>query len=171
MSDLETLLAKQALAELAFAYCRAVDRRDFELLATLYADGAVHDHGGMFCGDAAAFVDWLSASLPGMHTHHFVGNALYAIDGDRAEGEVYTVNYHVIERADQSIDYVAGGRYLDHYVRGDGGWKIQWRKRVIDWTRQGPSAAAPVAAGVAGGSPDRTDPSWGGLGLLATMRW
>ena len=42
---LQTLLDKQALAELVYGYCRACDRRDFALVRTLYHDDAIDDHG------------------------------------------------------------------------------------------------------------------------------
>ena len=42
---LQTLIDKQALAELVHSYCRACDRRDFALVRTLYHDDAIDDHG------------------------------------------------------------------------------------------------------------------------------
>jgi hypothetical protein len=42
---IETLHAKQAIRDLVVQYCRAIDRRDFELLAELYAPGSIDDYG------------------------------------------------------------------------------------------------------------------------------
>lgn len=167
MRSLQDIADRLDLADLAAAYCRAVDRRDFTLLASLYHPQATHDHGALFSGPATRFVAWLQGAMDGVVTHHFTGNALYHLAGDRAEGEVYSVNYHVMP-GDPRRDYVAGGRYLDHYVREGGRWLFASRRRVLDWAHEGPTADAGVAAAVGRGSTGRDDPSWGALPGLAT---
>src|SRR5271166_1154589 len=86
---------KIALLDLVQKYSRAIDRRDFALLRTLYHDDATEEHGGMFSGSAAAYIDWLPGVLAKNETTaHYVVNTLFEIDGDRAEGETYKINYH-----------------------------------------------------------------------------
>jgi hypothetical protein len=155
--ELQTLLAREALRDLTARYCRAVDRRDFALVRSLYHDDAVHDHGAMFQGGPDAFVAWLGGAMGDIVTHHFIGNALFAIGGDEAEGEVYTINYHIIGGA---RDYIAGGRYLDHYVRQDGRWLFKARKRVLDWTHERETKAGQTGAGVARGAFGADDASY-----------
>lgn len=153
MDDIRQIADRQALAELVALYCRAVDRRDFALLRRLYHPDATHDHGGLFRGTREEFLAFLSRAMDDVVTHHFVGNALFSLDGDHAEGEVYTINHHVIGKESRR-DYVAGGRYLDRYIRHEGAWVFFERRRLIDWAHEAPTADAGTAAmlsrGVAG---------------------
>jgi hypothetical protein len=166
VSSLQELLDRQALAELVACYSRAIDRRDFALLHSLYLPEAIHDHGGLFRGGRDAFVAWLSTAMQGGATHHLVGNTLFAIDGDRAEGEVYTINFHVIGRA-ESRDYIASGRYLDTYRRENGRWRFASRQRLLDWAWEGPSAPAGTGATIARGLPGPDDAATTRLPLLS----
>lgn len=169
---LRDLLDRQALAELVHAYCRAVDRREFAALFALYHPDAWHDHGAMFAGGPAALRDWLAASMPpDMTTHHFVGNTLFHVRGDEAEGEIYTLNSHIIPAPTGTIEYLAGGRYLDQYRRVDGRWRFWRRTRVVDWSRQQPAAPAASARGVAQGVAGPADPSHALLPGLAAREW
>lgn len=135
------LLDKQAITELVYNYSRAVDRRDFELLASLYTTDGVDDHAGLYSGDAAGFVDWLREALEGVDiTTHHVHNLLLAIDGDRAEGEVYVTAYNRIPNAQNDWDdFLQGLRYLDRYRREDGGWRFSHRTVVCDWAQNQPA--------------------------------
>lgn len=127
-----------ALRRLVYSYCHAVDRKQPELLKHLYTEDAVHDHGGLFSGGIDAFIDWLHPQLKGIQTQHLVGNCLFAIDeaGDYAEGEIYTVNYHRLQRDGKTVQYDAGGRYRDHYQKVNGQWRIKHRQRLIDWAQE-----------------------------------
>ena len=169
MERLQQVADRQALTELVALYCRAVDRRDFALLEPLYHPEAVHDHGGLFRGSREEFLAFLAGAMRDVVTHHFVGNALFALDGDRAEGEVYTINYHVIG-ADDRRDYVAGGRYLDHYVRYAGRWVFMRRHRLVDWAHESPTADAGVAAALSRGVAGPGDPSFAALPGVACLR-
>lgn len=166
MSTLQELLDRQALLDLVACYSRAVDRRDFTLLRSLYHPSAIHDHGALFRGDRDAFVAWLETAMHGVATQHLVGNTLFAIAGDRAEGEVYTLNFHVIGGAD-GRDYIASGRYLDTYLRDDGRWRFGSRQRLLDWAWEGPSTVSGTAASVARGIPGPEDPANTDLPLLS----
>ena len=53
------LIEKQAILERVHCYSRAVDRRDYALLASLYAEDGIDDHTGLYCGPVAGFVEWL----------------------------------------------------------------------------------------------------------------
>ena len=169
MDDIRQIADRQALGELVALYCRAVDRRDFTLLRRLYHPEATHDHGGLFQGTRDEFVAFLTRAMDDVVTHHFVGNALFAIDGDHAQGEVYTINYHVIGRESRR-DYVAGGRYLDRYVRHEGAWVFLERRRLIDWAHEAPTADAGTSASLARGVAGPEDPSVTALPWIAELR-
>lgn len=169
MDLLQQIADRQALAELVGLYCRAVDRRDFALLRRLYHPEAVHDHGGLFRGNREEFLAFLERSMDDVVTQHFVGNTLFTLNGDRAEGEVYTINYHVIG-TDHRRDYVAGGRYLDHYARHEGKWVFMARRRLIDWAHESPTADAGVAGSLARGVAGPEDASFAALPAIAMLR-
>lgn len=173
---LARLAALEEIRSLALRYCRAVDRGDFEALRDMYHDDATDDHGGMFNGPASEFIDKLpELTAPMQTTSHYIGNHTVALDGDRAEGEVYTIAYHRLRDADGAwIDMIAGGRYLDRYEkRADGRWRFASRKIVMDWNSIRPSQCdwdSPMLAGVARGAALEADPVFDLLPLLRSMR-
>lgn len=129
---------KQALYELMCRYCNAVDRKQFDRLRPLYHPGAINDFGPIFQGDSESFIVYLRRQMRQMTTQHMIGNHHYCIKGDSAEGEIYTMNFHIIHGPDGVEQYVAGGRYIDHYIRAGNQWLISDRLRLIDWSRRSP---------------------------------
>jgi len=168
---LRELADREAIRELVYRYCRAVDRRDFAQLATLYHPRAIDDHTPYFCGPAAEFV----ARLPQIMavnrlTSHQVTNMLIAVEGDYAEGEIHTLAYHLVDEPGGAIDFLVGGRYLDRYTRHEGRWLFMQRKIVLDWSSREPSRFDPEAARAAGavlGTAGEGDPSYGYFRLFA----
>ena len=173
--DAAQLLAREQIRDLVLRYCRAVDRRDFATLRELYHPDAEDDHGGMFSGNAMDFIDALPKIMqPMLLTAHYVANHLIRIDGSQAQGELYSIAWHRMKTASGVEDFIAGGRYLDHYECRDGrSWKFQRRQIVADWVRLIPAPVAEDAdkllAGVASGRADATDPSCAVLPLLASL--
>ena len=170
MTDRE-LLDHVALRDLVMRYCRGIDRRDFPLVRSCYHDDAVDDHGGMFQGSADDFVAWVAEALKVMEcTLHSVSNSLFAVDGDYAEGEHHSYNYHRT-RAPGRHELVIHGRYLDKYERRGGVWKFACRKIVFDHGYARPLDEAGFAlagADAPHGSDTRGDPSFG-FRLLAGL--
>ena len=170
MSD-RALLDQIELRDLVMRYCRGIDRRDFVLVRSCYHDDAIDDHGGMFTGSADDYVIWVAAALKGMEcTIHSIGNSLFAVDGDYAEGEHYAYNYHRT-RAPNRQELVIHGRYLDRYERRGSVWKFAYRKVVFDhgyMQRVDEAAFAVAGADAPHGSDTRDDPSFG-FRLLAGL--
>jgi ketosteroid isomerase-like protein len=163
MAALQVLLDKQALSDLVHTYCRAVDRRDFKLVRTLYHDDAIDHHGHMFIGTADQFVAWLPTAMAQFEaTVHAVSNLLFKVDGDKAEGEIYTTAYHRTP-GDKAQEIVIGGRYLDRYERRGDAWKFIHRALACDWVEVKPvdkEAYKTFAAGAPAGTTDSNDPSY-----------
>jgi len=134
---LATLIAKDEIRELALLYCRGVDRKDIPLLKTLYAKGATDFHGDTFSGSAEDYVAFLERSLPYMrYSGHHVCNHLISVDGDKGEGEVYAIAYHVYDNPDGkggAIEDLMTVRYIDSYCREDGRWKFAARLVTYDY--------------------------------------
>ncbi len=167
----------EELRQLVLRYCRAVDRRDFELLQSLYHPDALEDHGGMFCGPAAEFIEQLPEIMAPMDmTMHYICNTLFACDGDRAQGEIYTIAVHRVRATEEGAKahfMIGGGRYLDHYeCRDDRCWRFAQRKIVADWELElpAPQQLEPLLEGVARGQASAADPSYAFLSLLPRGR-
>lgn len=132
--QLVTLLAKEEIRELALLYSRGVDRKDPELLRTLYTRDATDTHGDTFDGPAGEYVDFLEQAFPYMrYSGHHICNHLISVDGDEAEGEVYGIAYHILpDGNDGWLEDFMCVRYLDHYRRdSDGRWRFA--KRVVTY--------------------------------------
>lgn len=167
----DPLLDQIALRDLVMRYCHGCDRRDWKLVRSLYHDDAIDDHGAMFRGGPDAFVAWLpEATARWELTVHSISNSLFAVDGDRAEGEHHTRAYHRTFPPDRR-EYIVHGRYLDRYERRGGAWKFLHRSLVFDHgeIRQvDEEAFARLGADAAHGTADRRDPAWS-LPLLAGL--
>ncbi|WP_281985041.1 nuclear transport factor 2 family protein [Thalassorhabdomicrobium marinisediminis] len=134
--DIATLIATDSLRRLVTTYSRAVDRRDFDLLRSLYHDDADDAHGDMFDGGADAYVAFVEKALAAYEmTVHYVMNMNFVIDGDVAQGEIHKINWH---RTTTGQEIVTGSRSLDHYARRMGEWRFSRRAITLDWARKGP---------------------------------
>lgn len=139
--DIRVLLEKQAITELVYAYSRAVDRRDFALLAQLYAEDGQDDHGALYSGSAAGFIDWLRDVLRDVDmTSHQVHNILISVNGAEAEGEAYVTAYNRLQNTQGDWDeLIQGLRYLDRYRKSGGRWQFTQRTVVCDWAQHQPA--------------------------------
>lgn len=137
------LVAKEAIRELGLLYCRGVDRQDAGLLRTLYTADATDTHGDTFDGPADEYVDFLEASFPYMrYSGHHICNHLIAVEGDRGDGEIYALAYHIIPDGSGGwLEDFMCVRYLDNYARGaDGRWRFARRVVTYDLRSRRPLA-------------------------------
>jgi SnoaL-like domain len=166
LAELQALLDKQQISELVYTYSRAVDRKDFALLRTLYTEDGFDDHGGLYRGPAAGYVDWLEQAMGNCDiTTHSVNNHLIALAGpNRAQGEVYVTAYHRL--GDGSGGYgelIEGLRYLDDYEKRNGVWQFARRTLINDWAQMGVAnwdIEHPALQGTPVGRGDADDPSY-----------
>lgn len=162
------LADREALRHLVAAYGHGIDRRDWDLLRTLYHDDAVDDHTPYYCGSASGYIDWLPSMMANWQaTRHTALSCLFALDGDRAQGEISAQAWHLTP--DGARQFVAWGRYADHYERRDGIWRFARRSFVLDFAEDLPAQVGDgfgsdgVATGCAGGG----DPVYERLSLFA----
>jgi hypothetical protein len=127
---LRELIDRQDIWSLLLRYGRGIDRLDRALIRSCYWDDAIDDHH-TFVGSADAFIDWAFAFSRDYNTvhHHGVNNHYVELDGDDAHGETY---YTFIGANRQPPHLLSIGRYIDHYQRRDGVWKIANRVCVIE---------------------------------------
>ena len=174
-SVLQEMLDEFALRKLVHAYCRAVDRGDTETLRDLYHHDAVDAHGAFSGGTADAFLQELVAARPYIRAmQHNITTVNFAIDGHRAEGEIYTIAVHTLAGRERDSDLIIGGRYLDKYDKRDDTWKIIERTIVTDWARvDDPSSmnlSHPITNDTLKGTLDDSDPSFQFYSLLNDRR-
>lgn len=170
---LDALLDKEALRDLATRYARAIDRRDQELLRSVYHDDAIDDHGVVFCDGAAVFVARQPEIMaPFAITAHYLCNQSYRLEGNRADGELYFIAYHRTDGEDGGKHVIVSGRYLDNYEKRGGLWKVAHRRLVWDsfiTLDAAPDDMAQLAAlGIMGGKAD--DRSYDALPLMGRGR-
>jgi hypothetical protein len=171
---LQAMLDEFQLRKLVHGYCRAVDRGDFETLRGLYHQDAADAHGGFSAGTADDFLNQLAAAHPYVRSmQHNITTVNFAIDGNSAEGEVYTIATHTFSAGDRDVDVVVGGRYLDKYEKRDDTWKLIARTIVTDWAHvNDPSLvdlSHPITRDTLKGSPDGDDPSQPFFSLLSAQ--
>lgn len=143
---------REAIRDCLHRYCRAIDRRDAEMLTGVYWPGAM-DHHGVLDAPVEQFVPEVMASLAAMdQTMHMLGNVLMRIEGDTAAVESQFHAYHRIPgeggpgEGGAVEDVHLGGRYLDRMEKRGGEWRIAERTVAYDWYATGGSAPWPAGA-------------------------
>ena len=147
---IQLLIDKEEIREVVYKFAHGVDRHNWDMAKSCFHEGAYDNHG-VFSGDAAEYITWVSENLPKLAhgTMHFVGNSLIEVDGDTAHSESYLVGYHRYTRPSGTrADFVGGARYVDKLERRDGAWKIVHRLLVWEWVRD-----------------DAVDMEWEGFGI------
>jgi hypothetical protein len=142
--SLETMVReardRHQIAQLIVTYAQGVDRRDWDLVRSCFADDAEVEGSRT----TAAIDPYLAELRPGVEyfptTMHFMGNQLVDVDGDAGHIQTYAVGYHWKDEEagkDDPENLIVGVRYLDTVVRRGDGWIITKRKVEPDW-RTGP---------------------------------
>lgn len=172
LMDADEIVARLAIRHLLDAYCHAIDRRDYALLASLYHPDATDDHTPYYSGSAAGFIEWLPQMMDGTWaaTSHTITNTLLVIDGDRAEGEICTRAWHLT--LDRETQFTAWGRYCDRYERRDGIWRFSHRSLTLDHaeTTPAPPLGEIATSGVDLGQAGSDDPIYARLPLFGADR-
>lgn len=169
MSDLQTLLDRQAINDCLLRFCRGMDRFDRALyLSAFWPDAEMA--AGPYVGNVSGCWDW---AMP-MHrdgqvlTHHLLLNHYVDIDGDNAHSECYyqfVARNHPWEDGGAETVMLAGGRYIDRLERRGGEWRIALRTNIIEWSCLQPSLPPPFGdvPGIGdngASSRDKSDPSY-----------
>jgi hypothetical protein len=164
----DEIVAKQAITEVIYTYCRALDRMDWELAHTVWHPDGTADYGpNMFRGTGPGFIEWVWAQHAAMMGHsHQITNILVEVDGDHAASEAYvTAALRLPTDGAQATEIVSRGRYVDTWSRRDGRWAIEHRRFAEDFTSTYPvTPMEPADPAVRTGRRDRDDPSYAALG-------
>jgi hypothetical protein len=139
--SLEELSDREEIRQVLSTYTRAINRKDQELLATLFHNDGEDDHG-TFSGSATDFPRWAIEYMERSFdfTAQCTGSVVIEIDGDQARTESFATVVHVIKPEgdeDRKFDALFC-RYLDTFEKRRGEWKILKRELAMDWRFRGP---------------------------------
>jgi hypothetical protein len=110
-------------------YGRGLDRLDFELARSCYWDDAIEDHGN-FVGHPDEFIEWANMTTRAhLSTSHGLLNHYCDLQGDDAYCETY---YLFTGVTGGPMNFLSTGRYIDHFQKRGGVWKIANRVCIIE---------------------------------------
>jgi hypothetical protein len=167
VGSVDELLAKQAITEVLYRYCRGVDRLDREMALSVWHPDAVADYGEHYRGTGAGFVDWVWRAHEGFerHSHQIANILIELVDSEHAVSESYDTAALRRRAGDgRVVDIISRGRYLDRWSCREGRWAIDHRVSVGDI--QTVRESVPELADDSGSTArrDRDDPSYEYLG-------
>ena len=134
-----------AIRELVEAYAHCADRRDAKGQMSLFT---VDTHFVVYMNakdpkpsqelhSREALAPVFAALNQYDATTHFVGQStITSLTSDRATGEAYCLAHHVTVDGGHRRLMVASLRYLDTYVKIDGGWLFSERLLYVDWQEE-----------------------------------
>jgi len=127
---LRELVDRQAIHQVMLRYGRGLDRLDNELARSCYWDDATEDHG-QFVGNPDDFLKYADGStLMFEAVQHGILNHFCDLQGDEAFCETYYQFTGVT--AGDGPNFVSTGRYIDHFARRGGEWRIANRVTIIE---------------------------------------
>lgn len=149
----ETLLARAEISDVVHRYATGIDRRDWSLYRSCFADEVEIDFtswNGLPPRTARAdeWVEGVRNGLSGFDaTQHVSSNHVHTIAGDEATCVSYMMALHHIVDGDERKMQAIGGYYTNQLRRWpDGGWRIHACKLTVTWER-GDRALFQVAQG------------------------
>jgi hypothetical protein len=136
------LLEKQAITEVLYRYCRAMDRIDREATLKIWHPDGTCNYSSTAGVPDMLFRDYLTGSTKarqGFANHsHQITNILIELAGERAVSEAYfTASLQTEPQDGRVTEHLWRGRYLDRWSkRGGTGaighWAIDHRQVVFD---------------------------------------
>ena len=160
-ADVTHLQDRLAVQDCVMQQSRGHDRHDLLLMASVYHDDGVDEHGpvtklgpdyGEYANEAheSVFVD---------HLHNITTHTC-EIDGDTAHAESYVIGAMRVK--DGKTLAIMGGRYLDRLEKRDGEWRIALRRCTLEWTMNGDTSllSSGAFAGFIKGTWSTDDPSY-----------
>lgn len=136
---LQVLLDRAAISDVVHRYATGIDRRNWTLYRSCFADEAVFDFVSWSGGEPRRLKadDWVAGvqgSLSGFDaTQHISSNHVHEIDGDRATCVSYMNALHYIVADGTRQMQAIGGYYTNVLRRIDGAWRIEACKLTVTW--------------------------------------
>lgn len=135
----DKIAARLEIQHRVVQFVRGVDRLDLELARQAFHEDATDNHGA-YSGPVSGLLDWIAERHPDIAvSHHQVGNHyIEFVDDDNAFSETYVLTWQSVnpkvsllaEPSDDSYEHFGAARYIDHFTRRNGVWRIQKRVTV-----------------------------------------
>jgi len=150
-----------AILDCVMNQARGHDRHDTELMASVYLEDGVDEHGPVvkFGPEYGEYANEAHSAVFEDHLHNITTHTC-EIDGDQAHCESYVIGAMRVKGGKTVA--LMGGRYLDRLERRDGVWKIAVRRCTVEWMMNGDSSvlASGAVKGFIKGKWNRTDASY-----------
>jgi hypothetical protein len=152
---------RAAILDCVMNQARGHDRHDAELMASVYHNDGIDEHGPVvkLGPEYGAWANEAHSKVFEDHLHNITTHTC-EINGDEAHAESYVIG--AMRAKGGKVVSLMGGRYLDRLERRDGVWKIALRRCTVEWMMTGDSSvlASGAVKGFIKGQWDRTDPSY-----------
>jgi hypothetical protein len=136
--DISEALARIEIQHVLWTYARGTDRADYETMSSVYHPDGTDRHVS-FDGLGTDFVRQSIDRKKGTTTvgqHHITNVVIEMRGANDALSESYFLAFHPHPDSEGGQIGIVAGRYLDHFQRREGVWKILARRVVMDWTRE-----------------------------------
>ncbi|MDP6345382.1 MAG: nuclear transport factor 2 family protein [Alphaproteobacteria bacterium] len=139
-ANVQLLLDRADISAVIHRYAAAIDRRDWDLLASCFAEDLEADFRSFGGREVVKGRDkWLGmvrGTIEGLDaTQHLTANHAHQVDGDRATLIAYIQAVHYLDGARGEGEYTVGGYYDCDLVRSDEGWRIRRYSLNVTWHR------------------------------------
>lgn len=129
-AKLREIADRHDIWQVMLAYARGLDRLDTALTRACYFDDCIEDHSH-YVGDPDGFIRWAeSVSRAYLSTQHALMNHVCELAGDDAYCETYFQFTGVSEPP--TPHFMSVGRYVDHFQRRNGQWRIANRVTLVE---------------------------------------
>jgi hypothetical protein len=126
---LREIVDRSEISRVMQKYGRGLDRLDKALAMSCYWEDAIEDHGN-YVGHPSDFIDWAdTTTLAFQSSQHGLLNHSCDLQGDDAYCETY---YLFTGVTGGPMNFMSTGRYIDHFQKRDGVWKIANRVCIIE---------------------------------------
>lgn len=126
---LADLLDREAIRAVVHRLARGIDRIDDALLLSCYWPGAIDDHSH-FVGAPEGFAAYAAqVTRSAVACHHHITTQNIELAGDDAFAESYFLFTAQFAAAPH---FLSNGRYVDHFQKRDGAWRILNRVTVVE---------------------------------------
>lgn len=157
---------REAITDLIYRYCRAMDRIDHELGYSIWHEDGTADYGAdVFQGTGRGFIDHVCQQHAQTLNHsHQIGNIIIELAGDKAASESSVTANLRVQNGDRLMQISVWSRYIDTWSKRAGQWGIDHRLSIIDFDEI--REVRPLHPETRGAR-DRSDPSYTVLGKLS----